>query len=133
MKRLIIAGTIALLLTIIIGSTIGQDSLIQALVSNDPLSHIVRFIIVGLLAGLLFTAPPRSIDFRTALMIASGMLTIGVAVMLSQFYIAPLDAILFVEVAIIFALEAIESPMIAKRPGKKIPVDYRPQRQKISI
>lgn len=133
MKRVIIAGTIALLIAIIATTALGQDGLLQAFISNDPVSQGVRVVLIGLLASLLLTSPPRSLEFRSALSAASAALTFGVAIMLSQFYIAALDALLFVQVAIIFALEAIESPAPAKAAAKKIRVVYRPQNEKIRV
>ena len=133
MKRVIIAGTIVLLIAIIVTTALGQDGLLQAFISGDPVSQGVRVVLIGLLGALLLSSPPRSIEFRSALGVASAFLTFGVAIMLSQYYMAALDALLFVEVAIIFALEAIESPVLAKGTGKKIPVVYRPQNEKIRI
>lgn len=132
MKRLIIAGTIALLIAITVGSAVAQDSIIMAFVSNDPLSQGVRVVLIGLLASLLFTSAPRNIDFRTALMVASACLTFGVSILFSQFYMAAGDALIFIEVAIILALEGLEAPVTFK-PGKKIAITYMPQNEKISI
>ncbi len=135
MKRIIIAGTIVLLVTIIATVMLGQDGLLQAFISNDPVSQVVRVALIGLLVTLLLASPPRSLEFRSALSMASAALTFGVAIMLSQYYIAALDALLYVEIAIIFALEAVESPVTAKakRAVKKIRVSYHPQNEKIRI
>lgn len=133
MKRVIIAGTIALLIAIIVITSLGQDGLLQAFIANDPISQGVRVVLIGLLATFLFTAQPRSIEFRTVLSAASAMLTFGVAILLSQNSMAALDAVLFVEVAIIFALEAIEAPVRKKGAGKKIQVVYYPKKEKIQI
>lgn len=122
MKRIIIAGTIAFLAAITVGTTFVHDPLLQAFIASDLLSQTVRLVLIGLLTVLFFTAPPRSIEFRTALGFASGLLSIGVAIMMSQYSIALLDALLFVEVAIIFALEALESPITAKTSNKKIAI-----------
>jgi len=132
MKRLLIAGTIAFLAAIMVSTAVGQDSLLQAFTSSDAASQVIRLALIGLLASLLFVKPPRSIQFRTALSIASAALTFGVTIMLSQYQVAPLDALLFIEAAIIFALEAMESP-VSLKVGKKIPVVYRPQNEKIVI
>ena len=132
MKRLIIAGTIALLIAITVGSAISQDSILHAFISSDPVSQGVRIVLIGLLTGLLFTQSPRNLDFRTALLVASACLTFGVTVLLSQFYMAAGDALVFIEVAIVLALEAIEAPVTFK-PGKKIAITYMPQNEKISI
>lgn len=133
MKRIIIAGTIAFLAAIVLTSAFGQDGFLQAFIATDIVSQVVRVVLIGLLVALLVLSRPRSLEFRSALYMASAALTFGVVIMLSQFYIAALDAVLFVEVAIIFALEAIESPASIKGAAKKIPVVYLPQKEKIQM
>lgn len=122
MKRFIIAGTIALLAAVTVGTAISQDSLLEVFAANDMLSQLIRVGLIGLLVTLLVTSPPRSMEFRTSLAVISACLTFGVALMLSNYQVAMLDAVLFVEVAIIFALEAIESPVLVPKIDKKLPV-----------
>ncbi len=133
MKKILIAATVALLAAITVATSVGQDHLLAAFASNDIILQIVRVVLIVLLAGLLLSSPPRSMHFRTILGVVSGLLTLSVLVMLERYAIRLLDAALFVEVAIIFALESIESPEAAKRAGTKIPVVYRPQKEKITI
>ncbi len=133
MRRIIIAGTIAFLIAIMTMTSMGQDGLLQAFVSNDLVFQGVRLGLIGLLITLLVTSPPRSLEFRSFLYMASAALTFSVVFMLSEYTMAVLDALLFVEVAIIFALEAIESPALAKGMAKKIPVKYDKQSMKIRI
>ncbi|MES2630680.1 MAG: hypothetical protein V4611_01865 [Patescibacteria group bacterium] len=118
MKRIIIAGTIALLVAVIVTATIGQDGLLQVFISNDAVSQAVRVVLIGLLATLLLSSQPRSIEFRSALSVASAILSVGVAITLSQNYMAALDALIYIEIAIIFALESIESPVLARNATK---------------
>lgn len=118
MKKVVIAGTIAFLIAITAATALGPDGLLQAFISIDPASQVVRVVLIGLLAALLLSPSPRSLQFRTALSAASAGLTFGVAIMLSQYYMAVLDALLYIEVAIIFALEAIESPAPIKASAK---------------
>ena len=122
MKRIIIAGTIAFLAAIALSTTFVHDTLLQAFIASDPLAQGVRVALIGLLTVLFFTSPPRSLEFRTALGFASGVLGIGVAIMLSQYSMGIMDALLFTEVAIIFALEALESPVRVKTSDKKIAI-----------
>ncbi|MFZ1250211.1 MAG: hypothetical protein WAR37_02070 [Candidatus Microsaccharimonas sp.] len=118
LKRVIIAGTIALLTLVVLG-TIWQDSILQAFALSDSVSQAIRMALVVMLLGLLVSTRPRSVEFRTALGLASAGLTLGVAFMLSQYYIAPVDAFLYIEVAILFALEAIESREFTKLSSEK--------------
>ena len=133
MKRIIIAGTIALLAAITVGIPLTHDVLLEAVASNSLASQIIRTVVIGLLLGLLFTKPPRSMYFRTALGFASGLLGIGVAVLLSQYVMPALDAVLFIEVAIIFALEALESAAPLKASRKKLETISVSQNEKVGI
>lgn len=132
MKRIIIAGTVALLIATVIGTGIIKDEILQAFASSDVFSQLIRVVLIGLLTVLLITNPPRSLHFRTGLGIASALLTLGVAVMLSQYGMALLDALVFVEVAIIFALEAFESPVFTT-DEKKVQGTYQTQKKKVAI
>lgn len=125
MKRTIIAGTVALLALVSLGSLFQMEHTLLALTSTSWEYQLIRIALMGLLVALLFTAPPRSLHFRTVLGAVSAGLTIGAAMMLSNYTMGIVDALIFIEVAIIFALESIESPVIAKGPTKKIPVTYR--------
>lgn len=133
MKRVIIAGTIAFLAAITVGLALTHDVLLEAVAANNTASQIIRVVVIGLLLALLFTSPPRSAYFRIALGFASAILTIGVAVLLSQYEMPALDSLLFVEVAIIFAMEALESGAAITNPAKKIAVVYHRQNEKIKI
>lgn len=133
MKKILIAGTVGLLAATTIYAAVGHDMLLPALISIDPVSQLVRVALIGLLVGLLLTSPPRSIHFRTALGISSALLSFGVAVLLSQYAMAPFDALIFTEVAIIFALESIEAPVLAQ-VTKEIPAKaYGAKNKKMAI
>lgn len=125
MKRTIIAGTIVLLGAVFVGSFIGLDHTLLVLTSPSIEFQVVRIALVALMAMLLASNPPRSIDFRTVLGAVSAVLSLGTAVMLVNYQIGIFDAILFLQVAVIFALEAAETQALVKRPVKKIPVAYR--------
>lgn len=119
MKRVIIAGTIAFLIVIILNKMFTQDSLLQLFASSDPVLQIVRVGIIGLLLTLLLIAQPRSIYLRVMLGGASVFLAIGSVSLLLHYLIGMLDVVVFIQVAIIFAIEALESPEAAKNFKKK--------------
>lgn len=108
MKRLIIIATIAFLVGIGISTATIQDPVLQAFASGDIASQVVRVLLIGLLTSFLFIEPPRSIHFRAFLGVASVALAVGVCTMMFKYIMAPLDAVMYVEVAIIFAIEALE-------------------------
>lgn len=119
MKRVIIACTIAFLIVIILNTMFTQDSLLQLFASSDPVLQIVRVGIIGLLLTLLLIAQPRSIYLRVMLGGASVFLAIGSVSLLLHYLIGMLDVVVFIQVAIIFAIEALESPEAAKNFKKK--------------
>ena len=133
MKKILIAGTVALLGATTLYAALGHDNLLPALISIDPLSQLIRVAVIGLLVGLLLTSPPRSIHFRTALGIASALLSFGVAVLLSQYAMAPFDALIFTEVAILFALESLEAPVLSQVVEKSSVKTYVPKNKKLAI
>ena len=133
MKKLLIAGTIASLATLTIATSVGHDSLLAAFASNDIIMQGVRIALIGLLAALLITSPPRSLHFRTILGAVSAALSFGVVLMLERYAIGFLDAVFFIEVAIIFALESIETTEVVKPAKAKGPVVYSATGEKILI
>lgn len=125
MKRIIIAGTIALLATVFLGSLFHIEHTLLILTSGSIEFQVIRLALIGLLAALLIWSPPRSLDFRTILGAVSAVLTFGTAFMLSNYQIGIFDALIFIEVALIFALESAEASLLVKRPAKKIPVSFQ--------
>lgn len=125
MKRILIAGTIALLTTVFLGSMFQVEHTLLALTSASVEYQVVRVALIGLLAALLIWSPPRSQDFRMILGSVSAVLTFGTAMMLSNYQIGLFDALIFIEVAIIFAIESVEASVLIKRPTKKVPVNFQ--------
>lgn len=110
MKQILIAGTAILLVAVMVGTGVAQDNVLQVFASSDQAIQVIRLLLLGLLIGLLLTSPPRSAYFRTVLGAGSILLVIGSAAMLVGDYMLLLDALIFMEAAIIFAVDAIESP-----------------------
>jgi len=119
MKRIIIVGTMALLAFVTAWTAFGHDILFPAFAGSDMISQFIRLALIGLLGCLLIIPPPRSMELRTVLALVSAGLTFGVTIMLSQYYMAMLDAVLYVEVAIILAIEAIEAPLTLRSTNEK--------------
>ena len=133
MKKLLIAGTIASLAALTIATSVGHDDLLAAFASSDIIMQGVRVALISLLASLLITSPPRSIHFRTILGVVSAALSFSVVFMLERYTIGFIDAMFFVEVAIIFALESIETTEVVKPVKAKGPVVYSAINEKILI
>lgn len=133
MKKLLIAGTIVSLAALTLATTIGHDYLLEGFASNDIILQAVRIALIGLLAALLLSSPPRSIQFRTILGVVSAALGFGVAFMLERYTLGFLDFAMFVEVAIIFALESVESTAVENTVSTKDSAAYRTQNEKVLI
>jgi hypothetical protein len=120
MKRILIVGTIVLLIAVMVGTGVAQDNVMQLFASGEPAAQVIRCILFGLLIGLLLTSPPRSVYFRTVLGAGSIVLVVGSAAMLAGNGMLLLDALIFIEAAIIFAVDAIESPTTDHATEKKV-------------
>ncbi len=119
MRHLLVIGTITLLGCMIAGQQLTSDSLLSVFWSSAIEYQVTRVVLVSLLLGLLFTTPPRSMRFRMALGLVAGALFCGSAAMLLGYQMRILDAVMFIQIAIIFAIEALESPAHLRLSGKK--------------
>lgn len=115
MKRTLIAGTIALLAVVLLGSMFFTNEFTAALMVSSFGLQLVRVGLIIILAALLIWSPPRSLEFRIILGgVAAGLFLAG-GVMLFDYRLGFIDSIIFIEVAIIFALEALETPELVKQ------------------
>lgn len=133
MKRILIAGTATFLLAIMIGTAVAQDNLVQAFASSEPVLQVIRLLLIGLLASLFFTSPPRNIYFRLILGVCSVFLAVGSIAMLVDYYMLVLDTLIFIEIAIIFVINAIESPASQKNHDNSMSVVSVPRTKKALI
>lgn len=109
MKRLLIAGTIILTTALLLGGIYYPDDPFMWLASTSTNFEVIRAGLIALLAVLFFADPPRAIFFRVILAACASVLVIGTLWMLSTYTMYLIDAIMFVEIAIIFGVEALES------------------------
>lgn len=121
MKKSIIAGTILLLAIVTVGSILSINHPLLLFGTMTFEYDAIRLALIVLLMGLLFSAPPRSIPFRVILGAVAGTLLIGSVIMMMNYQIGILDAVLFGQVALIFAIEAAEA-YLTKPVVRKIPV-----------
>lgn len=119
MKHLIIAGTIALIAAMLIGLHINSDALFSELGSSTLEYDIIRVTLIATLLGLVFSRPPRSTSFRALLSVMGAILVTSAAVMLLHYQMRLLDAVVFIQVAIIFAIEAAEASPHVELPVKE--------------
>ena len=125
MKYLLIIGTIALLAFVMLMPQLAGDNLLAVLWSSTVEYQTVRIILIVLLFGVLFTTPPRSVRFRMTLGVVAVALLFGSAAMLLGYHMKVLDAVIFLEIAIICGIEALESPAPLRLSAKKERVAIR--------
>lgn len=125
--KVLIGSTLLGVLSLMAGSAYYADTLVMSLADNGPLYAVVRGIAAILLVTLLVTNPPRSHALRAAI----GAWSIVLAALSVQLFFAYqlhiLDTVIFMEIAIIFGIEALETrrniPVNQKHsPAKKIRV-----------
>ena len=131
-SKMLIGWTLVLVGALMLGGLFLQDSLFMAFAGTGLAYTLLRGMIAALLIGLLLTEPPRTHLFRTMLAVWSVALAVTTGQLLLTYQIHLLDAVLFLEVAIIFAVEALEAstnkagkPVARKIPVRKISVSRR--------
>lgn len=117
-KKLLIIATMVLVCAMLFDGLYQKDAPLMWLASTTVNYAYMRAALVAVLLVLLVSSPPRSVNFRIFL---AGFATALFAstLLLSYWYaIALLDAIVFLEVAIICMIEALEAnPMRVRNLG----------------
>lgn len=126
--KFLIATTLVFVSALLIGGMYYPDSFAMNLADTTTTFTVLRAVICLMLIGLLFTNPPRSLALRSIVGVGSVFLFVMNAYLVTNFQVFLLDAVVFLEVAIIFGIEALESRRTAipvrKKPSAihKIPV-----------
>ena len=111
--KFLIAVTLMFVSALLIGGMYYPNSFAMIMADTSTMFTALRAVICVLLFGLLVTNPPRSLALRTSVGVGS-LFLLGITVyQLMNFQMFILDAIVFVEVAIIFAIEAFESRRVS--------------------
>jgi hypothetical protein len=109
MKKLLIITTMLIVLAMLFDGMFYKDAPLMWLASTSLNYAYMRIALLAVLLTLLVTSPPRSQYFRIFLAGFASALCLS-TVWLSYWYaINLLDAVIFIEVAIIFMIEALES------------------------
>lgn len=108
-KRLLITGLLLLIGLMLFEGLYKPEAPLMWLASTSVEYAYLRATLLIVLVTLLVSSPPRSAFFR--LLLASFALTIGIgtAVLSYSHAIPLLDAVVFIEVAIVFMIEALEA------------------------
>jgi hypothetical protein len=119
-KRLIIAGTLLLTSGLLYVGVYNPQSFIMGFADASTLSTILRSVVVVVLVAILISRPPRSMVFRFMLGAVS-LLILGLSfISMMSYHIGVLDVAIYLEVSIIFALEALEYDTI-RQPARQMP------------
>lgn len=107
-SRLLIGLTLVLVGVLLIGGLYYPGTLLMGFAGTTAAYALIRGAIILLLLGLLVTQPPRSRLFRVMLGTWAVALAVLAGQLLLTYQIFLLDAIMFIEIAIIFGVEALE-------------------------
>lgn len=134
-SKTLIGLTLVFVTTLLVGGLMYPESLLMAFAGVGVTFTVLRIVMIALLVGLLLTNPPRPHMFRTMLGVWAVALAVTAGQLLMNYQIHMLDAILFIEVAIIFGAEALEmNPAKANKPvTRKIPVRKISVRRRITV
>lgn len=108
MKRVVIVGTFLITASLLVGGLYYPDSPLMWLASTSTGFAVLRSAALIWLAVLLVTHPPRPFYLR-ALLGAGAVGLLATVIWLTKTYVMqPIDTVVFVEIAIISGIEALE-------------------------
>lgn len=110
MKKLLIVGTIILTTALLVSGVYFPNYPLMWLASTSTGYEVVRAGLIAVLTVLLVSNPPRAVHFRIFLAVCAGVLGISTLGLLLSYNMNLIDAVVFMEIAIIFAIEALEAP-----------------------
>ncbi|HEX7484041.1 MAG TPA: hypothetical protein VF281_02715 [Candidatus Saccharimonadales bacterium] len=115
MKQVLIITTTLLIGAMLFDGLYYPNSPLMWLASTDTVYAYVRLGLMICLLGLLVFRPPRLFYNRVFLGVLAGGLAAITCVLVGEYTIEFLDAIIFIEVAIIFMIEALETDQLTLR------------------
>jgi|GEM_PF-3975123 len=107
-SKLLVLATIVLVASVMIASVYYQSSPVVWFMDSSQYFMMLRGAMIVLLLVLLFSNPPRSILFRTALLIGSVVFGVVAFHQLFSYSMHFIDMAVSVQVGIILAIEALE-------------------------
>lgn len=124
--KTLVTLTLLFVATLFAGSIYFPDTFVMSLADTSAMYQFLRGAIVVLLISLLVTTPPRSMALRTMIGGWSFLLAVQAVEALVSYQLRLLDGLVFLEVAIILGIEALETrqiPVTKKpSPARRIPV-----------
>lgn len=124
--KTLVISTLLFVLLLLAGSAYFPHTFLMSLADTSVTYMFLRVAIVGLLISILVTKPPRSLMLRGMIGGWSFLLAVQAIDALFSYELRLLDGLVFLEVAIILAIEALETrqiPVTKKHtPTRRIPV-----------
>ena len=114
-KKLLMIATILLVSAMLFDGLYQKDAPLMWLAATTVNYAYMRAALIVVLMTLLITNPPRSQYFRTFLAGFASALFVGTIFLTQTYAVGLLDAVIFVEVAIICMIEALESDPVRVR------------------
>lgn len=111
MKKLLIVGTMLLVSALFIGTLYFPNAPLMWLAGTSIGYEVLRGVAIVLLGTLLFSNPPRALYIRYTIGASAAVLGIATTVLAVTYAIQLIDTIVFMEVAVIFGIEALELPV----------------------
>lgn len=108
MKQLLIIATLLLTVALILGEHYYPNAPLMWMTIASPEGTWLRYGVIGLLALVLFSHPPRGVVMRAGLGGSALILAIATIQWLTSYHIGLIDAVVYIEVAIIVGIEALE-------------------------
>lgn len=106
---MLIAANLLIAAALLAGGIWMTDSFYMSFADTGTMHTVLRAVVVVGLMIILFSRPPRSAPVRMVLGALSSVILIGACASMIDYHVGPLDAVLYLQVSIILALEAIES------------------------
>lgn len=107
-KHLITSASIVMASWLLVSGLLLPDSFVMSFASAGIVHSVLRAVVIIGLIVVLMSRPPRSARVRLLLGTVSAMLIAGGCASIVNYQIGILDVILYAQVAIILAIEAIE-------------------------
>lgn len=126
MKKTLIVGTILLTASLLIGGVYHPNFPLMWLAGTSIEIQAIRAGLIVILGVLLFSNPPRMLYFRFAIAAVAAVLSIATVELLVTYQINLIDAVVFMEIAVIFGIEALEAP-------KKYPIALRAMQTSVDV
>ena len=124
--KTLVTATLLFIGFLFVGSIYFPDTLVMSLADTSITYQFLRGAIIVLLVSILVTTPPRSPMLRSMIGAWSFLLAVQAIEALFSYQLRLLDGLVFLEVAIILGIEALEARQIpvTKKPSptRRIPV-----------